>query len=519
MSGVALGFWAQAQRDPSFVAAIDPQGLPVQAGALLAASNQLAHGLRRLGLARGAVLAVSTKNRVELLELYFAAAQIGLYFTPINIRLTAPELGYLLADSEAAAFVFDGETAARTEAAVRAHGARREICIALDRAVGFRPFEALKEGMPSAPPTDRSAGEKMYYTSGTTGRPNAVRRPLPADVPERAGAAALAHLGAVAGFEPADGTVHLAASPLYHSGALLWCTDHLHLGHRVVLMDQWTPEGMLERVDRHGVTASFMVPTHFRRLLALPDEARARYRLSSLRRVVHAAAPCPVEVKRQMLAWWGPVIYEVYGSAEGGGTCVGPTEWLENPGTVGRDGSLTLVRVLRDDGTECAAGEVGTVFLKHLAAPFEYWKDPAKTAAARRGELFTVGDVGYLDAHGYLFLCDRKSDVIISGGVNIYPAEVEAVLTAHPRVGDAAVFGVPDADLGERVKALVEPRTGVEAGPALARELLEHLRERLAPFKCPRAIDFVTSLPRDPSGKLYKRALRDPYWEGAGKSI
>jgi long-chain acyl-CoA synthetase len=261
-----------------------------------------------------------------------------------------------------------------------------------------------------------------------------------------------------------------------------------------------------------------MVPTQFHRLLLLPEAARSRYDLSSLRRVLHAAAPCPVALKRRMLEWLGPVIWEYYGATEGGGTLIGPEEWLAHPGSVGRPWQGAAVRILDDEGEECPPGTPGNVYLK-LLQDFEYKGDPEKTRASRAGDFFTVGDVGYLDAEGYLTLCDRKIDMIITGGANVYPAEVEAVLLEHPRVGDAAVFGIPDDDMGELVRAAVEPAPGAEPGAALERELLSFCAERLARTKCPRAIEFHAALPRDPSGKLYKRRLRDPHWAGRARRI
>jgi long-chain acyl-CoA synthetase len=276
---------------------------------------------------------------------------------------------------------------------------------------------------------------------------------------------------------------------------------------------------MLDCIDRYGVTHSHMVPTQFNRLLALPDDVKAKYDVSSLRNIVHAAAPCPIEVKRQMLAWWGPVIYEYYAATEGGGTLIGPEEWLERPGSVGTAWASSEIRILDDDGNDVPTGETGTVYMKLASAAFEYHKNAESTAENRREGFFTVGDIGYLDDAGYLFLCDRKSDMIISGGVNIYPAEIEGELQAHPKVADVAVFGIPHPDWGEEVKAVVEPVDGVEPSDELAAELTEWCTERLAKFKIPRSFDFSPELPRDPNGKLYKRKLRDPYWEGRATAI
>jgi long-chain acyl-CoA synthetase len=320
------------------------------------------------------------------------------------------------------------------------------------------------------------------------------------------------------GVTPGDG-VHLVVSPLYHTAVLNFCTNHLHFGHTIVLMDKWTPEGTLERIERHRVTNTHMVPTQFRRLLALPESVKRGADLSSLRHVIHSAAPCPVDVKRRMLAWWGNVIFEYYAASEGGGTLATPEQWLAHPGTVGKAWPISRLRVVRDDGAECAPGEVGTVYMSMGQHRFEYHKDRAKTERSWKDDFFTVGDAGYLDAEGYLFLCDRKSDMIISGGVNIYPAEIEAVLGGHPAVADVAVFGVPDDDWGEQIKAVVEPAVGAVPGPALAAEILAFCREQLAGFKHPKTIDFTEALPRDPNGKLYKRKLRDPYWQGRDRAI
>jgi long-chain acyl-CoA synthetase len=305
---------------------------------------------------------------------------------------------------------------------------------------------------------------------------------------------------------------------MYHTAPLAFSYFALHFEHPVVLMERWDPEQALGLIETHRVTWTHMVPTQFHRLLLLPEETRGRYDVSSLRQVLHAAAPCPVEVKRRMLEWWGPVVYEYYGASEGGGTLVTPQEWLERPGTVGRPWAGAAVRILDEEGRDCPAGQPGTVYLK-LLQDFEYRGDPDKTRAGRLEGFFTVGDVGYLDEDGYLFLCDRKIDMIISGGVNIYPAEVESALFAHPKVGDAAVFGVPDPDWGEHVKAVVEPAPGAQPGEDLERELIEYLQTRIARYKCPRSIDFTDAMPRDPSGKLYKRKLRDPYWRGRERRI
>jgi long-chain acyl-CoA synthetase len=284
-------------------------------------------------------------------------------------------------------------------------------------------------------------------------------------------------------------------------------------------MDKWTPQGTLERIEKYRVTTSHMVPTQFVRLLALPDEIRGTYDVSSTRVMVHSAAPCPVDVKQQMLDWWGPVIYEYYAATEGGGTLATPEEWLKRPGTVGTPWPMSEIRILDDDGLPVGAGQPGTVWIRMGDYTFEYHKDREKTEQSWREGFFTVGDVGYLDEEGYLFLNDRKADMIISGGVNIYPAEVENALILHPKVADVAVFGIPNDDWGEEVKAVVQPASGVTPGAELEEELIAFGREKVAAYKAPRSVDFVDELPRDPNGKLYKRKLRDPYWQGRERAI
>ena len=318
------------------------------------------------------------------------------------------------------------------------------------------------------------------------------------------------------GVRPLDENVQLIGSPLYHTAVLGFACGALQVGHTVVLMDKWSAEGMLQLVEKYQVTYSHMVPTQFHRLLALPDDVKQRYDLASIRHIIHAAAPCPVDTKKRMMEWWGPVFEEYYGSTEGGGTTVLAHEWLAKPGTVGRAWSFSEIAIFDNEGRRLLEPRaVGTVYFKMQGVSFEYHKDREKTAQGRIGDFVTVGDIGYLDEDGYLFLCGRKNDVIISGGVNIYPAEIEAALLQHPAVRDAAVFGIPNADWGEEVKAVIETAEGGMAGNHLREELLAFCASRLARYKLPRSLDFVDALPRDPNGKLYKRALRDPFWDAA----
>ncbi len=443
--------------------------------------------------------------------------QAGLYLTCINFHLTGPEIAYIVGDCGAKALLVGERFAAAGRAAADELGFPAEGRLASGKIDGFVSLDDLVRGHSEAPPDDRSAGQAMLYTSGTTGRPKGVRRAL-SDIDPDTAAALSSMLSTLFDITPGPGA-HLCAGPLYHAAPLAFGTAAVHLGQTLVLVDRWDPEQTLQLIEAHRITTSHMVPTMFHRLLALPDEVKGRYDLSSLHSVIHAAAPCPVDVKRRMMEWWGPVIYEYYAATEGGGTYVNPAEWLEHPGTVGRPFPGAEIRIYDDDGHECPAGQPGTVYMGSPIGQFEYHNDPKKTAETRRDGLFTVGDVGYLTSDGWLYLCDRKSDMIISGGVNIYPAEIEAVLLSHPKVGDAAVIGVPNDEWGEEVRAVVEPASGVTADEGLAQDLLAHCREHLASFKCPRAVDFRAELPRYPTGKLYKRLLRDEYWQGAERSI
>ena len=513
-----LGFWNQAKANPDRIALVDVDGRRISSGELLARSNQLVHGLRALGLQRGDCITTVLPNGAAMIELYLAAAQGGFYLTPINHHLTGPEIAYIVKDSDAKVFIGHERFVAACRAAADEIQFPPSHRFAIGRVETFRPYAELTAGQPDTTPENRTAGQVMNYTSGTTGRPKGVRRKLSEFEPDMVFAMYAMFL-AMFGIQSESDNVHLTGSPLYHTAVLMFTVSSLHMGHAVVLMDKWTPETCLEVIEKNRVTTSHMVPTQFHRLLALPDEVKKRYDVSSLRHMVHAAAPCPVEVKRRMIDWWGPTIYEYYAASEGGGTLVTPEEWLKYPGTVGRPWASSEVRILDDEGKLMPQGQTGTVYMSLAQADFEYHKDKAKTDANRRDGFFTVGDVGYLNEEGYLFLCDRKIDMIISGGANIYPAEIESELLTHPKVADAAVFGIPNEDWGEEVKAVIEPAAGVAAGPALADEILAYCAGRLAKYKQPKSIDFIEVMPRDPNGKLYKRKLRDPYWQGRERAI
>ena len=513
-----LGFWSFAQRDPGALALVDPDGREWTRGELLSGANQIVHGLRALGLGRGDCVAAVLPNGAPMLQICLAIAQAGMYLTPINHHLTAPEIAYIVGDSETRAFFAAERFAAVSRAAADELGFPARARFAVGRIEGFRPFAELLAGQPDTLPADRAAGQVMNYTSGTTGRPKGVRRGLAPIDPDSAAALAAGFLG-LFGVRAEDANVHLCGSPLYHTAVLVFAASSLHLGHPVVLMDRWTPEETLRLIEKYRVTTSHMVPTQFHRMLALPEEVRRRYDVSSTRAMVHAAAPCPVDVKRRMLEWWGDSIWEYYAATEGGGTVIPPGEWRQRPGTVGRAWPGSEIRVLDDEGKDCPPGTPGTVYMKLGAANFEYKGDKQKTEESRREGFFTVGDIGYLDADRYLFLCDRKHDMIIAGGVNIYPAEIESVLLTHPKVADAAVFGVPHADWGEEVKAVIQPVEGTPGDDRLREEILDFCADKLARYKTPRSIDFVAEMPRDPNGKLYKRVLRAPYWIGRERQI
>jgi long-chain acyl-CoA synthetase len=521
----AIGLWAIAARTPEAPAVFGPDGATgpgdavVSYADLAAEADRYGRGFQALGLTAGDTVAALLPNGVTALAVYFAAIETGLYLVPINWHQVPAEVAYILGDSAAAVFVADERFAATAGEAAGRAGIKHKFTTGRAGSLpGFEPLARLGGDGPARRPFPRTHGAPMLYTSGTSGRPKGVRRPLSGADPDEAAATA-AWFFHLFGLAPFDGHVHLCGSPLYHTAVLNFATISIQLGHPVVLMDGWNPEEALRLIEVRRVTHTHTVPTQFRRMLALPGDVRARYDTSSLRAVIHSAAPCPPEVKRQMIAWLGPVIVEYYAATEGGGTLIGSQEWLRKPGSVGLPWLGSRVRVLDRTGQEVAPGQRGLVYMKMGTSSFSYHNDDGKTRAARAGDLFTVGDIGYLDSDGYLFLCDRDSDVIISGGVNIYPAEIEAELSCHPAVADAAVFGVPHDDWGEEVKAVIEPAVGAQPGPALTAELLAFLAGRVARFKLPRTIDYAARLPRDPNGKLYKRRLRDPYWAGRERAI
>jgi long-chain acyl-CoA synthetase len=478
-------------------------------------SNQGAHLFRALGLRTGDHIALLLENHPRFLETCWAAQRAGLYYTPISWRLQPNEIEYIVNNCEARVFITSSPQAERV-ATLRDRAPALEHCYMVDgTAPSFESWERALAGMPDAPIADEMEGSPMLYSSGTTGYPKGVKRPLPGVKFGDAPGLPLLQLLYGANAE----SIYLSPAPLYHAAPLAFTLACLRAGTQVVVMEHFEPERALQCIERFGVTHSQWVPTMFVRMLKLPEEVRHRYDLSSLRCAIHAAAPCPIPVKEQMIAWWGPVLYEYYAGTEGNGFVqLDSHEWLAHRGSVGKPLNCEL-HICDDAGNELPVGQSGTIYFGG-GGQFEYHKDPEKTAGSRHPKGWTtLGDVGHLDEDGYLYLTDRKHFMIITGGVNVYPQEAENVLITHPKVMDVAVFGVPDPDFGEQVKAVVQPGDMADAGPALAEELIAYCRSQLSAIKCPRSIDFEADLPRHPTGKLYKRLLKDRYWEGHATRI
>jgi len=469
---------------------------------------------RGFGLEPGDRIAVMLENRTAYHEIYWAAQRAGLYFTPVSTRLTAGEIEYILQNSDAKLFVSSPAMAPVLQELTLPAGVRR---LMLDAPMaGFESFETAIAQFPAEPPDEQIGGAIMFYSSGTTGRPKGIKRPMTG---ERFDAPVLGYqlYRKFYGFD--QNTVYLSPAPLYHAAPLVFTNNTLAWGGTVIVMDKFDPEQALRLIEQYRVTHSQWVPTMFVRMLRLPDATRRKYDLSSHRCAIHAAAPCPIEIKRQMIEWWGPVLQEYYAGSEGNGfVIIDSPDWLAHPGSVGR-AVLGELRIVGDDGAVQPPGTEGTIYFAG-GPKFEYHNDAEKTRGAYSPEGWsTLGDVGYVDEAGYLYLTDRKAYMIISGGVNVYPQEAENVLTAHPNVVDVAVFGVPNAEFGEEVKAVVQPVDMALATPAFAAELIAYCRARLADVKCPRSIDFDPELPRHPNGKLLKRNLRDRYWRDRGSRI
>lgn len=508
-----------AAKNPDKVALVMAQsGREMSYGELNARSNQVAHLLRGLGLKRGDAIALMVENSFQFFELCQGAQRAGLYYTALSTRLTQDEARYIIEDCQAQAFFVSPnlEVAGDLARALPKHIARYAVG---GEREGYQSYEEARDQQPRDEIKDQSAGIDMLYSSGTTGRPKGIRRPLPEE-PLGEDAAALVGLISLL-YEVGEDAAYLSPAPLYHSAPLRFTAGVLRLGGKVVVMEKFDPESALGLIEKHKITHSQWVPTMFVRMLKLPESARKAHDVSSLKFAIHAAAPCPIEVKKQMIAWWGPVLYEYYAGTEGNGFCaINSEEWLAHPGSVGR--AITgILHICHENGDEVPAGEEGVIYFEN-ENPFEYHNDDKKTKDSRHAQhndWSTLGDIGKVDEEGFLYLTDRKANMIISGGVNIYPQEAENRLIMHAQVADVAVIGVPNEEFGEEVKAVVQPKAWEQAGEALGEELMEYCRAHLSPIKCPRSIDFEKELPRHATGKLYKRLLRDRYWQGRGSKL
>jgi len=499
---------------PDAVALIGPGDVQVTYADLHERAGRVAGLLHEAGLRRGDAVAMMLPNRREFLEVAWGCQLSGLYYVPVNTHLTFEEVSYVIDDCQARALFIDASMA-ELAADLLDHNPGVDVRVAVGgEVVGWLSYEESLAAVSSqAPPSD---GSEMLYSSGTTGRPKGIRRPLPTE--NGSWAQSVLEAALLRSYGMTGDSVYLSPAPLYHAAGVNYTMAVNRVGAASVMITKFDAEDTLRLIERHRVTHAQFVPTMFVRMLKLPAAVRARYDVSSLECVLHAAAPCAVDVKHAMIEWFGPIIHEYYGGTEGfAGSTIGPQEWLAHPGSVGRP--LTAVHVISDDGAELPTGEPGEIFFEG-GPEFAYFNDPDKTKSVSNDRGWrTLGDMGYVDADGYLYLTDRSTFMIVSGGVNIYPQECENVLIMHPKVADAAVFGIPNAEFGEEVKAVVQPLDGVEPGPDLAEELIEYCRANLAGYKCPRSVDFDPALPRDPNGKLYKRRIRDRYWEGRTSRI
>jgi long-chain acyl-CoA synthetase len=479
-------------------------------------SARIARALRAQGVHEGDTIAILMENNRQYLEIAWAAQRSGLRYTAINNHLRPAEAQYVLDDC-GAVVLFSSEAMADVVGRLDLSVIPLQVC-ANGRLPGFRRYDDFLASAEPGPLADEREGREMLYSSGTTGRPKGVRKQLPGTAFGDPQSAPVIIASGMGRYCDGGNTVYLSPAPLYHSAPLVWSMSLQRFGAAIVIMEHFDPVRCLELIERHKVSIAQFVPTMFTRLLKLPEPERNGHDLSSLKIVMHGAAPCPVSVKQQMLDWWGPIIYEYYAGTEDiGSTNIGPQEWLAHPGSVGKP--INECHIVGPDGRELPPGEAGLVYFAD-GRPFSYHNDPEKTASITNDQGWrTLGDIGYLDADGYLYLTDRQAHMIISGGVNIYPQEAENILIGHPAVADVAVIGVPDVEMGEAVKAVIQPIDPAGAGPELKAELLAFCREQLATYKCPRTIDFTDQLPREPNGKLYKRLLRERYWAGHGSLV
>ncbi|OBJ52682.1 acyl-CoA synthetase [Mycobacterium sp. 1423905.2] len=498
-----------ANTAPASLAVVMSDGATTTFGELYARSQRVAALLHDAGLRRGDGVALVLPNRPEFLEVTWGCQLSGLYYTAVNTHFTADEVAYVIDDSDAKA-VFVDESMPDLAAHIRNVNTGVKVRIVVGALPGWMSYADALAAAGDAPAL--CDGSEMLYSSGTTGRPKAVRRPLPTDG-SGSWAQSVLEMALIHRYGMDSSSVYLSPAPLYHAAGVNYTMAAHRVGATCILMPKFDAEIVLQLIETHGVTHAQFVPTMFVRMLKLPEAVRRRYDVSSLRCVLHAAAPCPVDVKHRMMDWFGPIIHEYYGGTEGfAGTVIGPEEWLAHPGSVGLP--MSTVHVVGDDGSELPVGETGELYFEG-GPDFEYFKDPVKTASVYNEHGWrSLGDMGYVDADGYLYLTDRSTFMIVSGGVNIYPQEVENLLVMHPKLVDAAVFGIPNDEFGEEVKAVVQPAPDIAFGPDLEAELIAYCRSNLATYKCPRTIEFDPQLPRDPNGKLYKRRIRERYWQG-----
>lgn len=473
--------------------------------------NIVSHALRAAGIRQGDRIAALLANTSRFFELELGAAQIGVRFVAVNSHLTQEEIAYILGNSRSRLLFCDAEYIAPATAALDALGKSRSDLVVVGGPHDHRSYAEFADGHPESEPAERVYAMRSMYTSGTTGRPKGVVWPIDAQTDPEQAIAGLDAIMAQRGMVHDPAAITLISGPLYHGAPGSWATAALHRGHTVVLAGKWDGEGFLRLVERYRVTTAQLAPVHFFRLLQLPQHVRKSFDISSLQVISHAGAPTPVETKRQMIDWMGPILYEYYGSSEGWGTTISSQDWLAHPGSVGRhDSEGARMKILDEHGAELPPGEPGTLWVRNpTGVNSEYLDDPEATEASRLGEHYTVGDIAYLDDAGWLFIVDRRTDLILSGAVNVYPAEVEGALRRHPAVADVAVVGIPDPEWGQSVCAVVVPRFGHRRGPDLEASIRDFARKSLAGYKLPRRIEFWDSLPYTPSGKLLRRRVRE----------